>query len=743
VTGAEVVVLLSGIAVAGGLVWFFLGPRASREATVRGGMQEVEITVRGGYSPSVLKVREGVPLRVVFDRQEAGECTSEVVFPDFQTRRTLPAFARTTVELVPHRSGEFGFACGMNMVHGKLIVEPAGGDGGSGETISTTADAVAARASSEDGGHTHQAPRAVTLEEDNGAGRVTLSVGGGVACPTCLSTIESTLKGVRGVTHAVADPDRVTVEYESRAVSPDDLRAAVAGVGYRVEVRAPAASQEGLDDEATERRREISDLRRRVSVGAMLTAPVLVAVMAHELFDAAWVPGSALNHWVQLALLTPVMFYTGWPIHTVGWATLRHRNAEMNSLITVGTTVAYGYSVVVTIAPGLVPPDVREVYFEAVGVILTLILFGRLLEAKARAGTGESIRKLIGLRPRTARVTRDGHESELPIEDVHVGDQIVVRPGERVPVDGRIVEGRSSLDESMVTGESMPSARGAGDPVIGATVNQTGSFRFRATAVGSETVLAQIIRLVRRAQASKAPIQRLADAVAGYFVPAVMFVVVATFVAWFVLGPQPAFTLALVSAVSVLIIACPCALGLATPLSIMVGTGKGAEAGVLIRSAEALEITQRVRTVILDKTGTITRGEPAVTDIVGVGDRGEGPRPHPGGVGGTCLGTSASAGDRQGSGTARPRSGRSRRLRLGYGDGGPRLGWGQEGRRRERAFPRAGRGGRASTRVIGGQIRSRGEDGGPGRPRRGAGRCCGRGGYSEARRGGHDLGAPW
>ena len=357
-----------------------------------------------------------------------------------------------------------------------------------------------------------------------------------------------------------------------------------------------------------------------MAIGAILSAPVLVAVMAHELFGVGWVPEFLLNHWVQLGLITPVMVYTGWPIHRTGWLTLRHRAADMNALITLGTCAAFGYSLLVTLAPSLLPSDVREVYFEAVGVIITLILLGRLLEVRAKAGTSEAIRSLIGLQARTARVVRGSDELDVPIEAVIVDDVVVVRPGEKIPVDGEVLEGRSAVDESMVTGEPMPVTKEAGDTVIGATVNQTGAFRFRATKVGRDTMLAQIIRLVEQAQASKAPIQRLADAISGWFVPAVMAIAVASFAVWFVAGPSPALTLALVSAVSVLIIACPCALGLATPLSIMVGTGKGATAGILIRSAEALETAHRLDTVVLDKTGTVTVGRPTLTDAVVAGD---------------------------------------------------------------------------------------------------------------------------
>src|SRR6266702_5982756 len=381
----------------------------------------------------------------------------------------------------------------------------------------------------------------------------------------------------------------------------------------------PAASEAQAAEteaaEVTERRAEIADLTRRVIVGAVLTAPVLFAVMAHEVFGAAWIPAALLNHWVQLALVTPVMFYAGWPIHRTGWLALIHRSADMNSLITIGTLAAYGYSLVVTLAPGLLPAGVRGVYFETTGVILTLILLGRLIETRAKAGTGAAIRELLGLQARTARVVRAGVEAEIPVEDVAVGDEVVIRPGEKIPVDAVVLSGSSAVDESMVTGEPMPATKRAGDTVIGATVNTTGSLRVRAAKVGADTVLAQIITMVRQAQASRAPIQRLADTVSGYFVPAVIAVAIATFAVWFTVGPAPAFTMALVAAIAVLIIACPCALGLATPLSIQVGTGKGARAGILIRSAEALETAHKLDTVVLDKTGTITAGRPALTDI--------------------------------------------------------------------------------------------------------------------------------
>ena len=617
---AEALVSVAGAAAIAGLAWFFFGPRKARGAAVHGNRQEVEVTVKGGYSPNLIRARQGVPLRLVFDRQEAGDCTSRVVFPDLGVSRSLAPFARTTVDFTPERSGEFGFACGMNMVHGTLLVEPDGaanGDGGGNGAVAVSEAGAGEVAEAVGVGPSREVAE---LAEAELALRP-----GGVSCASCVSTIEEALLDVSGVDRAAVNmgTERVTVDYDPGQVEVGRLRKAISDAGYPLLEGDGKVSGDGGDPEAAARRAEIADLSRRVLLGAVLTAPVLFAAMASNVFGASWVPSVLLNHWVQLALIVPVMLYTGWPIHRTGWLSLSHRSADMNTLVAIGTAAAFSYSLFVTLFPGLLPSDLRDVYYEAVGTILTLILLGRLLEVRAKAGTGEAIRKLVGLRAKTARVVRDSGEQEVPVEQVVPGEVIAVRPGEKVPVDGEVVEGRSSVDESMVTGESLPVSKGAGDTVIGATVNQTGAFRFRATGVGSDTMLAQIVRLVEQAQGSKAPIQRLADLVASYFVPAVIFVAIATFVVWFDFGPSPALTFALVSAVAVLIIACPCALGLATPLSIMVGTGKGAESGVLIRSAEALETAHKLGAIVLDKTGTITRGEPALTDVVALGELGE------------------------------------------------------------------------------------------------------------------------
>ena len=603
---AEVIVIVAAVATAGFLWWFFFGPRTARRAELVDGVQEVDVTVKGGYSPDVIRVTEGVPMRLRFDRHESGDCTSRVVFADFGASKTLPAFGSATLEFTPDKVGEFDFACGMNMIHGTLVVEPAEAGSADGEHGGReVARAVGVGPATD-----------VTVATEQVEFRVS-----GMSCASCVVNIESVLGELPGVDRVDVSfgTERATVEFDPSQITPAQLQAAVAESGYRLVPRPAPGSADTEDTEAAERQAEIRDLTWRVALGALLSAPVVFAVMAIDLFGASWVPELLMNRWFQLALITPVMLYTGWPIHRTGWLTLRHRTADMNSLITIGTIAAFGYSLLVTLVPGAVPEDVREVYYEAVGVIITLILLGRLLEVRAKAGTGEAIRKLIGLQAKTATLIRDGVEVGVPIEEVIPGDVVLVRPGEKVPVDGVIVDGRSTLDESMVTGESIPVNKAIGDVIIGATINQTGAFRFEATKVGADTMLSQIIKLVEQAQGSKAPIQRLADLVSSYFVPAVMFVAVATFSMWFTVGPEPALTLALVAAVAVLIIACPCALGLATPLSIMVSTGKGAEHGILIRSAEALETAHKIDTIVLDKTGTITRGQPALTDVIATG----------------------------------------------------------------------------------------------------------------------------
>ncbi|MBI4236764.1 MAG: copper-translocating P-type ATPase [Chloroflexi bacterium] len=420
-----------------------------------------------------------------------------------------------------------------------------------------------------------------------------------------------------GIRWASVEGEKATVEYYAAAIEPSDLRAVVQGMGFQA-----GEMQEEFDQHALAKAEEAAILRRKFTI-ALAGGLVVMALSFTEMvpfLKGLDIPQTALR-FLMLAIATPIQFWAGSQFYTGAWAALKHRTSNMNTLIAVGTSAAYVYSVVATFFPQLfhssgVMPDV---YYDTAIIITALILLGRYLEARARGRASDAIKKLMGMQARSARVIRNGAEMELPIEQVLPGDVVTVRPGEKIPVDGVVLEGRSSVDESMLTGESMPVEKGSDDEVFGATVNKTGSFRFRATKVGSQTALAQIVRLVEEAQGSKAPIQRLADVIASYFVPAVILVALFTFGVWLLLGPEPAITFATLNMVAVLIIACPCALGLATPTAIMVGTGKGAENGILIRGGEALERTRKVNTIVFDKTGTITQGRPVVTDVVTLG----------------------------------------------------------------------------------------------------------------------------
>lgn len=567
---ATILVLTGTVVLTVLLVWLFMMPRRhdpAVRAQMDRGVQRMRVVVKGGYQPSAITVRAGAPVQLLFDRRESGECSSHVVFPDFGIDKTLGAFSTTAVQFTPDAPGTYEFACGMNMLHGTLVVLPG--------------DAV----------------------RDEAAGD---------------EAIPSPANG--------RDNDR------DDAYGDGDDRAA-AGVGVHADVDVDDRDEQARSD--AERRLEIRDLWRRLIVAAVLTVPVFISTM-FGLFH--------LNPWIQLLLITPVMVYSGWPIHRTGWASLLHREPEMNALVALGTAASYGFSVVVTLIPDTLPAASREPYYEAVGTIIALMLVGQLLEAKARLGTGEAIRSLMGLRANTARIVNrnvlgaartdgghpanEGHPADgddpaitstdtvdVPVDDVRVGDIVVIRPGEKLPVDGVVVDGASAIDESMVTGEPVAVTKRAGDTVIGATVNGSGALRLRATKVGADTMLAQIIELVRHAQASKAPIQRMADRIARYFVPAVMLIALWTFTVWWLIGTEPRGVFGLVAAVSVLVIACPCALGIATPLSVTIAMGKAAGNGVLIRSSKALEGMHAIDTVMLDKTGTITAGKPSVRAI--------------------------------------------------------------------------------------------------------------------------------
>jgi Cu+-exporting ATPase len=369
---------------------------------------------------------------------------------------------------------------------------------------------------------------------------------------------------------------------------------------------------------------ELTGMTRRLWIGAALTLPVFLVAMSHLIPNAPpWMSGAA-SRWTQFALTTPVVLWAGWPFFVRGWRSVLSRNLNMFTLIAIGVGIAWLYSCGALFFPGLFPPTTAHhekpgLYFEAAAMITVLVLVGQVLELRARRRTGKAIRSLLDLTPPTARLVRDGEEQDVPLAEVKTGDRLRVRPGEKIPVDGILLEGHTTVNESMITGEALPVAKAAGDKVIGGTLNNTGSFVMEAERVGDETVLAQIVRMVSEAQRSRAPIQRLADKVAGYFVPAVLFVAFVTFAVWLWLGPEPRLAHAIVNAVAVLIIACPCALGLATPMSIMVGVGRGAHAGVLVKNAGALELMEKVTTLVVDKTGTLTEGKPRVTRIIAAG----------------------------------------------------------------------------------------------------------------------------
>ncbi|MDA0734154.1 MAG: heavy metal translocating P-type ATPase [Chloroflexi bacterium] len=452
--------------------------------------------------------------------------------------------------------------------------------------------------------------------------KTTLNIGG-MTCASCVGHVEHALAGVPGVVNVAVNlaTEKATVEYVPGVASVSDFKQAVEHAGYQVEGVEGEGRDAAAELERLSKTSEIKSLRRRFLFAAAGGLLLLLGT-----FEALpWVPplmALAFYPFLLWAVATPIQFWSGWSFYTSGIGALRHGAPNMHTLIALGTSVAYGYSVAVVLINGFAPQILADtgiktaVFFDTAAIIIALILLGRYLEARAKGQTSEAIRRLIGLRPNTARVVRDGQEIDVPIDSVVLDDIILVRPGEKIPVDGEVIEGYSSVDESMLTGESMPVGKQAGQPVYGATLNKNGSFTFRAVKVGQDTMLAQIIKLVEDAQGSKAPIQRLADQVSAYFVPTIIVIALAAFVFWLVLGPAPALTLATLVAVAVLIIACPCALGLATPTAIIVGTGKGAEQGVLIRSAQALEIAHKVNVVVLDKTGTLTTGQPVVTDVV-------------------------------------------------------------------------------------------------------------------------------
>jgi len=437
----------------------------------------------------------------------------------------------------------------------------------------------------------------------------------GMHCAACVGRVERALTGLAGVERATVNlaTEQATVSFDPERTSFDALQAAVAAAGYELVLPLPdQAPGAALDTEQSARDAEQRYEKIKFIVGAVLSVPVLLGGMSHIL---PWVPAALRNPWLLLLLTTPVQFWVGWQFHRGFLHDLRYRQASMSTLVSVGTSAAYFFSVAVTLWPHVFPAH-GVTYFDVSAVVITLVVLGRWLEARARGRTSEAIRRLVSLAPRTARVVRAGAEVDVPTAEVRVGDFVRIRPGERIPVDGVVTEGASTIDESMLTGESLPVEKSSESKVYAGTVNRTGSFIFRAAKVGRETALARIVALVAEAQGSRAPIQRLADRVAAIFVPIVLGIAGLTFLAWWLLGPEPAGLFALTNAVAVLVIACPCAMGLATPTAIMVATGRGAERGILVRSAAALELLERVDTVVFDKTGTLTVGRPVVTDVI-------------------------------------------------------------------------------------------------------------------------------
>ena len=431
----------------------------------------------------------------------------------------------------------------------------------------------------------------------------------GMTCAACAARIEKGLQKLPGVYAANVNlaTEKAVVEYNSSELTITEMQAKVRQLGYEAHNMEDA---QGADREKDLREAEISHQKKRFLLAAVLSFPLLLAMIGHSFGVFHSFSSFFMQPLVQLVLATPVQFIVGWPFYRGAYNALRNGSANMDVLVALGTSSAYFFSLANMFTGS------QDLYFETSAVLITLIILGKLLEARAKGQTSAAIKSLMGLQAKTARVVRASQELDIPIEEVVVGDILVVRPGEKVPVDGIIVEGTSTIDESMLTGESLPVDKNVGDSVVGATINKFGAFKFTATKVGKDTALAQIVRIVEEAQGSKAPIQRFADVVSGYFVPAVVVIAILTFVAWYFIFDQGNFTRALVNFTAVMVIACPCALGLATPTSIMVGTGKGAESGILIKGAEHLENAHRLTTIVLDKTGTITKGEPEATDVI-------------------------------------------------------------------------------------------------------------------------------
>ncbi len=442
----------------------------------------------------------------------------------------------------------------------------------------------------------------------------------GMSCASCASSIEQAIKSVPGVIECNVNfgMEQASIQYDSQKTSLETIQATVDAAGYKA-LPLPEMAADEDDSDRKNRQAESQNLQRKLWTAGIISILLVVGgIPAMTGLHLPFIPAWLHNFWLQLVLTAPVQFWCGNSFYTGAWKALKRRVATMDTLIALGTSAAYFYSVFVTFFPGFFTAQglTPSVYYEVAASVVALILLGKTLENRAKGETSEAIHKLMGLQAKTARILRNGEELEVPLAEVEIGDVVQVRPGEQIPVDGEVIEGASTVDEAMVTGESLPVKKQVGAEVIGATINKTGSFKFRTTRIGKDTFLAQIVKMVQDAQGSKAPIQKLADEVTGWFVPAVIAVALATFIVWF--NATGNLTLATVTMVEVLIIACPCALGLATPTAVMVGTGKGAENGILIKGAESLELAHKIQVIVLDKTGTLTEGKPTVTDLVTV-----------------------------------------------------------------------------------------------------------------------------
>lgn len=617
-------IVLGGIAAIVAVNWYFFFARRSTGAAkqTRDGWQEAVITIKGGYSPHTVELQTGRPTRLVFDRQEDSGCSEEIVLSRFGVRKSLPAFQRTAVTFTPTEPGTYDFSCGMGMLHGQLVV--------SDQPLVDEPEVEEAP------------PEASTTEQ------LTLNIQG-MSCAACQNRVQQVLRSQAGVQEANVNllTEEARIRYDRQATDADALIEAVNRTGYEAHLPVSTAAEEQTAEEDDAHRQEFLDLRRKAIVSfvagvvAMVASMPLMSAAAHHAPGTAgdpfmrWIMGwldpllmrsmpwlYQIEPWILsyslLALTLVIMGWAGRHFYTRAWAAFRHHTADMNTLIAIGTGAAFLFSATVTLFPDFfvsrgVAPDV---YYEAVIIIIALVLVGNMLEARAKGQTGVALRKLMNLQPQIARVVRDDEELEIPVNQVQHGELIVVRPGERLPVDGEVITGQSAVDESMLTGESLPVEKQPGDEVIGGTINKYGALRYRATSLGADSVLAQIVKLMRDAQGTRAPIQNLVDRVTSVFVPVVLSIAIATLTAWLVLGPPGAFLPAIAASVAVLIIACPCAMGLAVPTAVMVATGTGAEHGILIKGGEALQKTRELQTIVFDKTGTLTEGRPAVTDVV-------------------------------------------------------------------------------------------------------------------------------